>query len=49
LLSAADQQIALPRGASVLLPAALGTFTLHGTATLLRAYVPDPMQSATEL
>jgi mannose-6-phosphate isomerase len=49
LLSAADQQIALPRGASVLLPAALGTFTLHGTATLLRAYVPDPTQSATEL
>jgi mannose-6-phosphate isomerase len=48
LISAADQSVTLSRGASVLLPAALGTFTLQGTATLLRAYVPDPTHSVTE-
>lgn len=40
-LTAGDQVVDLPRGESVLLPAALGAFELQGSATLLRAYVPD--------
>ena len=36
-----DHRIDLALGESVLLPAALGAFRLHGSATLLRAYVPD--------
>ncbi len=35
------EQVSLQRGETVVLPAALGDYRIHGSGTLLRSYVPD--------